>query len=226
MKYIRNFQTDTLNSSLKITQKKSSTKAKPPQKAARNANFIAEDFKFRQEEIDKVLVEKQLESILPMVEEGYHLKYVANKINVDIDQLFDWYIKGYEGNETYKEFADCYWECRMMPSVEDFQSLFDIGISENFLIKYIMRKSVKPEYDFWKKLGLFKFTNEMYSEEEQFGLYKNKVLDVRENIEKLIEAADDDDVNVPIEELIDDIDDADLKREIENFLDKSGDNDE
>ena len=211
---------------LKNYTKEIINKGKTPSKAARNANFIAEDFKFRQEEIDKVLVEKQLESILPMVEEGYHLKYVANKINVDIDQLFDWYIKGYEGNETYKEFADCYWECRMMPSIEDFQSLFDTGISENFLIKYIMRKSVKPEYDFWKKLGVFKFTNEMYSEEEQFGLYKNKVLDVRENIEKLIEAADDDDVNVPIEELIDDIDDADLKREIENFLDKSGDNDE
>lgn len=201
-------------------------KGKTESRAARNANFIDKDFELRQKEIDCALVENQLEIITPMVEEGYHAKYIAGKINIDVDVFFNWYVKGYNGDETFKEFAETYWDCRMQESVDDFQSLFDKGISEKFFLKYIIRKNVLPEYKFWKSLGLFEFKNQLLSEEEQFNIIKENVLDVKDNVMKILEAADEDtDLEVPVEELIGEIEDADLKRHVKNFLKKEDDED-
>ena len=201
-------------------------KGKTPQRAGRNVNFIDEDFKYRGDEIENTIVEKQLQIILPLVREGYHLKYVAGKINVDIELLFDWYCRGYNGDEKFKQFSECYWENRLKPSVDDFQALFDKGISENFLLKYIMRKPVKPEYQFWKKLGLFEINKENFllSDEEQFEIYEKEVIGVRENIEDMLELSEKESgLKVPIDEIMDDIDDADLKRHIKSFLNKEAD---
>ncbi|WP_295590731.1 hypothetical protein [uncultured Methanobrevibacter sp.] len=201
-------------------------KGKTESRAARNANFIDKDFELRQKEIDCALVENQLEIITPMVEEGYHAKYIAGKINIDVDVFFNWYVKGYNGDETFKEFAETYWDCRMHESIDDFQSLFDKGISEKFFLKYIIRKNVLPEYKFWKSLGLFEFKNQLLSEEEQFNIIKENVLDVKDNVMKILEAADEDtDLEVPVEELIGEIEDADLKRHVKNFLKKEDDED-
>lgn len=202
-------------------------KGKDPSKAARNANFIPEDFKYRQNEIDSVLIQKQLETVLPLLEEGYHLKYVANKTNVDVDVLLDWYCRGYEGDETFAEFSEIYWEDHVEPAVADFQSLFDKGISEKFFLKYIIRKTLMLEYKFWKKLGLFEYTNKMLTDEEQFNIIKENVIDVKENVQRLLEAVDENsDVDVPLEELLGDVEDSDIKREIKEYFDKKGDSDE
>lgn len=213
------FEFKLKNYTREIIQKK-----KTPSRAARNVNFIPEDFKYRQREIDQVLIEKQLAIIMPFVEDGYHLKTVANKINVEIEVLFDWYIKGYDGDETFGEFSETYWKQRIEPSVKDFQSLFDKGISEKFFLKYILRKNVFVEYKFWKKLGLFTYSNKMLSEDDQFQIIKENVLDVGENVQRILEAAkEESDMDIPLEELLEDIDDADIKRQVEDFLDKGED---
>ena len=212
---------------LKNYTKEIINKGKTPSKAARNVNFISEDFEFKGDEIDNVLISEKLKIILPLVEEGFHLKYAASKINVDIEVLFDWYIRGYEGDETFSEFSEIYWQNRVEPAVDDFQSLFDKGISEKFFLRVIIRKNVIPEYKFWKKLGLFKYSNKMLTDEEQFNILKENVIDVKENVQKILEAVDENsDVDVPLEELLADIEDSDIKREIKEFLDKQGDNDE
>ena len=203
-------------------------KGKTPSRAARNSNFIQEDFEYRKDEIDKVLIEKQLEIILPLVSEGFHLKYVANKINVDVEVLFDWYIKGYEGDKTFEEFSETYWESRMEASIKDFQSIFDNGISEGFFLRHILRKNVLPEYKFWKRLNLFEINkeNKLLTDEEQFEIYVDKVLDVRENVENILKLADEEsDLDIPIDRIIEDVDDADLKRHINHVLSKDSDED-
>ena len=202
-------------------------KGKSPSKAARNVNFTEEDFKYRRNEIDNVIVENQLKIVLPLTSEGYHAKNVANKINVDVEVLFDWYIKGYEGNEIFTEFSECYWENRMRDAIKDFQSLFDKGITEKFFMKVIINKNVLPEYKFWKSLGVFEYNmDKELSEAEQLNIVKENIIDVKENIQKILESVDEDsDLEVPIEELIGDIEDADIKRFVEKHLDKRSDED-
>ena len=201
-------------------------KGKTPQRAARNVNFIDEDFKYRQMEIDNVIIQRKLEIIMPMLDEGYHLKYIAGKVNMDIEELFDWYIQGHDGDERLCEFSESYWQNRIQPAVDDFQSLFDKGISEKFFLKCILRKNVIPEYKFWKGLGLFTYSNKMLSDEEQFNIVKEKVIDVKENVQNILESIDEDpDLDVPLEELVGDIDDADVKRLVKNYIEKGNDDD-
>lgn len=200
-------------------------KGKTPQKAARNVNFIEEDFKYRQKEIDNVIIQKQLEIIIPMVKENYHLKYIAPKVNMDINQLFDWYIAGYNGDETFHEYSEAYWENKIQTAVADFQSLFDKGVSEKFFMKYVIKKELIPEYKFWKQLGLFTLTNKMLTDEEQFNIVKENVLDVKENIQNILDLIDEDeDFEVPLEELMNDIDDADVKRLVKKHMNKGDEN--
>ena len=203
-------------------------KAKTPSKAARNVNFIDEDFKYRGDEINNVIVESQLEIVLPLIREGYHAKFVASKINEDVDLLFDWYIRGYNGDERFTEFSECYWQNRMKDAITDFQSLFDKGITEKFFIKIILNKNVLPEYKFWKRLGVFEYNmDKELNEAEQFNIIKENIVDVKENVQKILEAVDEDsDLDVPVEELIGEIEDSDIKRMVERHLDNGSDEDE
>ena len=202
-------------------------KGKTTQRAARNVNFIEEDFKYRQKEIDNVIIQRQLEIIMPMLDEGYHLKYIAGKVSMDIDELFDWYIQGYNGDERLSEYSESYWQNRICPAIDDFQSLFDKGISEKFFLKYILKKNVIPEYKFWKSIGLFTYSNKMLSEEEQFNIFKENVLDVKENFQNILDNLDEDpDIDVPLDELVSDIDDTDVKRLVKNYMDKGNSDDE
>ena len=201
-------------------------KGKTPQRAARNVNFIDEDFKYRQKEIDNVIIQNKLDIVMPLIEESYHLKYVAPKVNMEVEDLFDWYCRGYEGDETFKEFSELYWEAKMEPAINDFQSLFDKGISEKFFLKVILRKSVIPEYKLWKELGVFTFTNKMLTDEEQFKILKEEVIDVRESVQTLLEAIDDEeDMEIDLDEIVGGIDDSDIRRLVKNYMNK-GDDDE
>ncbi|MDO5810170.1 MAG: hypothetical protein Q4Q37_03665 [Methanobrevibacter sp.] len=223
----KGFTDEYFNYKLENYSKEVIQKGKTPQRAARNVNFIEEDFKYRQDEIDNVIIQKKLDIIMPMLEESYHLKYIAGKVNMDIEELFNWYIQGYEGDERFHEYCESYWENRVQPAVDDFQSLFDKGISEKFFLKYILRKNVIPEYRFWKSLGLFTYSNKMLTDEEQFNIVKENVLDLKENIKNILESIDEEpDLEVPLEDLVGDIDDADVKRLVKNYIDKGNDEDE
>ena len=195
-------------------------KGKKPQRAARNANFIEHDFKYRQKEIDNCLVKKQLEIILPMVREGFHAKIIASKINLDVEDFFDWYVKGYQGDERFKQFSECYWENRMKNSIDEFQALFDKGVSEKFFLKYVVRPNVKAEYFFWKKLGLFRYSNEILSEKDQMKIYKERAMSIKENVERILELAEDEDSDMSIDEMLDDIEDLDIKQQVKNLIKK------
>lgn len=194
-------------------------KGKDLQKAARNANFIDEDFTYRQNEIDNVIIQKKLDIIMPLVEESYHLKFVGSKVNMEVEELFEWYCLGYEGDETFRKFSETYWENKMEPAIRDFQSLFDKGISEKFFLKVVLQKNVIPEYRLWKSLGVFKFSNRMLTDEEQFKIVKEEVIDVKENVKSLLEAIDEDsDIEVGLEDIVADIDDSDIRRLVKNYM--------
>lgn len=218
----KKFSDEYFEYKLKDYTKEIIQKGKTPSKAARNVNFIEQDFKYRKSEIDNVIVEEQLKIITPLIQEGYHAKYAAGKINVEVELLFDWYVKGYNGDETFKQFSECYWQNRMKDSIVDFQSLFEKGIGEKFFLKYILNKNVLPEYKFWKHLGLFEYNmDKELSEAEQFNIAKENIIDAKENVRKLLNSIDDEsELDVPIEEIIGDIEDADIKRMVEKHLNK------
>ena len=198
-------------------------KGKSSSKAARNSNFIKEDFEYKQKEIDDVLIKKQLDIVIPLIAEGFHLKYVAGKINVDVEVLFDWYVKGYEGDETFKEFSEYCWDCKLESVIDQTQKIFDKGISEKFFLKYILNKNALPEYKFLKKHNLFDINkeNKLLSDEEQFSIYINEVVGDEFIFNDVLELLEDESESVEsIDEIIDAIDDEEIKEHMKKQVNK------
>lgn len=151
------------------------------------------------------------------------MKYVAGKINVDVEVLFDWYVKGYEGDETFKEFSEYCWDCKLESVIDQTQKIFDKGISEKFFLKYILNKNALPEYKFLKKHNLFDINkeNKLLSDEEQFSIYINEVVGdefIFNDVLKLLE--DETDSVESIDEIIDAIDDEEIKEHMKKQVNK------
>ena len=65
------------------------------------------------------------------------------------------------------------------------------------------------------------------SDEEQYNIVKEDIVDLKKNIKKILDAVDENsDVNVPLEDVLENIEDSDIKRKIKQYLNKKGENDE
>lgn len=195
---------------LNIYKKEIVNKGKSPSKASRNANFLDEDFKYRQSDIDRTILQNKIKVLIPQVKKATPLKIIADKSKMDVDELFDWYIRGYNGDETFKEFSECYWEYRMSHTVFDFQSFFDNGISEEFFLNYILNKEIIPEYNFYKDLDLFTYSDKDLSLEKQVEI---STLITLENA-GIIDEVDED---LDISEIIEDYDEIHINKFIKKF---------
>ena len=142
-------------------------KHKTHSKAARNANLIDEDFKYHQNEIDDMILKDQLKLILPLLKTNMYLKEIADQLDIDINELFEWYIKGYNGDERFKEFSETYWEYHIEEAIDDFQPLFDEGVSESFILNELIDKNLVDEFNFWKKLDIFEFSDKNLTFEQE-----------------------------------------------------------
>ena len=198
----KNFSDKFFNYKIEIYVKEILNKDKTPSKAARNAKLIDEDFKYREDKINKALIKKQFEIAMPYVEGGYFATHISKMIKIDVDEFFDWYIKGYDGDEFFKEFSESYWNNRMKDSIEEFQEIFDKGISENFFLDNYLNPDVIQEYKFWKSLDLFDYSKVKNDKKVNNQLFKDFMLskfhsnrNIGENIEEDDEIDEDMDID-------------------------------
>ena len=185
----KQFSDEYFKLKLKKYTKEIVQKDKSPSKAARNANLIDEDFKFRQKEINDSIVESQLKLALKLLKTNLSLKEIANKISIDVNVLFDWYIQGYNGDNRFNEFSEIYWQEHVMEAIEDFQPLFDEGVSEKFVLDMLIDKNLIDEFKFWVSLDIFKFNDKNLTFNQQKEItdkiildkFKSKIFEEEEN---------------------------------------------
>ena len=81
---------------------------------------------------------------------------LANKIGVDIEDIYDWYIKGIEGDKRYKYFSIIFNVGIVMPRVSYLHNALEIGIPKNWLCKKIKKELGDKDFKLWQKYNLFK----------------------------------------------------------------------
>ena len=203
-KRFSNFSDEFFQYKLNIYKKDVVNKGKDLSKAAKNAHFLDEDFKYRQDEIDEAIIQIQLKNIIPLVKNAMPLQMISDKFDIDFNTLTGWYIRGYEGDEIFHEFSECYWFYRMSDSIDEFQEMFDEGISEEFFLDKILKKIVVPEYEFYKSLNQFTYVDKGLSYPDQANVYavmclkEMGIIDEDEyeesDIDELIETMEDENV--------------------------------
>ena len=65
---------------------------------------------------------------------------------------------------------------------------------------------------------LFKYSNKTLTEEEQFNIYKEEILDAIESIDKKFEVIEDESDEESIDDILDEIEDVDLKEHFKEFI--------
>ena len=214
-------------------------KGKTPNNAFRNSDMTETDEIYHAEDMENVVIERQLEKVMPLIEDNT-TKMISNETKIDIETLFDWYIRGWEGDERFKEYSEELYENQLVFSAKNAQRFFDKGMSERFFLKNVLKRRAHPDYHFAKKIGMINVNteNNALTDKDQYMIYKNcmegeiEISDVLELIsedaESLSDLIDEDmpsEINEPaLDE--DDDDNSDVKDKISEILGIDSDDEE
>ena len=154
-----------------ILQKKSS------KIALKNSNLHKSEFKRYKSKIEDMIYNGRLKIIADNL-----LKYnptgakLANAAGISVEEIYDWYFKGKNNDEKYKEFYIMFELTVIVPRVELYKKSLIMGISKNWLLKKLRKNLGSQDFSIWKKHDIL---NSVYIE-------KIKIDENNVDIERLI----------------------------------------
>ena len=117
------------------------------------------------EDVDDIILDKKLEIVVKALNQDLTTKQAARKANVDINDVFDWFLKGRDGDERYRDFADIYYDGYVSPG----SLLVQRGINEDVPLSLILKKAkslfTREDYEFWLENGFLKEAQEELDKE-------------------------------------------------------------
>ena len=79
----------------------------------------------------------------------------ARKANVSVDEIYEWYFKGRDGDEDYKDFYEIFHAKYVRPNINSIQKSLDSNKSNlDILIKSNKTEFTKKDIEIWVKNGL------------------------------------------------------------------------
>ena len=216
-------------------------KGKSPSRALRNSDMTELDVKYHGDEIEDVLIERQLKKVMPL-REDYTTQMISKETKVDMDKLFDWYLKGWEGDERFEEYSELFYN-QLKEAAHNAQQFYDEGMSERFFLKNVLKRRAHPDYHFAKKIGMINVNTEnpALTDKDQYFIYKKVMtgglelsdlideldndLELSEAISELIDEDEITEINEPIA-ADDDEDNEDVKSKISEILGIDSDDEE
>ena len=119
------------------------------------------------DDIDDVIVDKKLDIVTRSIKQDLTTKQAARKANVNISDIYDWFLKGKSGDEKFMEFADIYYDNYVSPG----SLLVQRGINEDVPLSFIFKKCkslfTREDYDFWLENGFLKEAQEELDKESE-----------------------------------------------------------
>ena len=151
--------------------------------ALKNSALSEEEFDENREEIEDIVLKERIsiigEAITKNKTTGVKL---ARDAGISVDEIYEWYFNGKEGDEKYKVFAMIFELGVIIPRVLTFRRARDIGISVKFLNKKLKKDLGSADYGIWKKYDIINQKMEFFDSESE-GIDGKKVRDILENSE-------------------------------------------
>jgi hypothetical protein len=124
--------------------------------AVKNAELTDRDLEILGDLLDEKLLERQIEIVYNEIINDKTTKQAAKKAKVEIESIFEWYEKGRDGDERFKEFSEMYFDSY----IEIGSEFVDEHASDGVPIKSIVKKNkddfTMEDVEFWQKLGYVK----------------------------------------------------------------------
>ncbi|WP_298518251.1 hypothetical protein [uncultured Methanobrevibacter sp.] len=117
-------------------------------------------------DIDEIIFDEKFEIVIKSLKQDMTTKQAANKANVSVNDVYDWFLKGRSGDEKFKDFAELYYEGYVNPGSRIVQKALNEDIPLNYILKRSRKHFSREDYDFWVKNGFMLEAKEELENEE------------------------------------------------------------
>ncbi len=123
--------------------------------ALKNSNMTQDEVKENHDAIEDLILKGRVDIIASEIEKHKDTGVkLAKAIGVSVDELYDWYVKGKNGDEKYGEFALIFELGVILPRSMAFTQAMHYGIPKNQLHKKLKKELGSKEYELWDKYGI------------------------------------------------------------------------
>lgn len=123
--------------------------------AMRESRLTYEEFEESNEDIEKLLRKIKFNKVLEAIADDKTSNVAARNANCSVDEIYEWYFKGRDGDEEYEQFYLSFHGGYVRPCINAIQESMDNNLSHlDHLIKVNKEHFTKKDVDIWIKYGL------------------------------------------------------------------------
>ena len=132
-------------------------KGKSKKDALRLADLEEDEILDFQEEINKDILKKRMDSVIKEVLNNKDSAKIASKLKIKQSTIFEWFEKGFNGEKDYVDFYKNYYENYVNIGCEIVSDLFEEGLNKKQIVKQMKKRGQNlniEDIEHWQKLGL------------------------------------------------------------------------
>lgn len=152
--------------------------------AMKNSNLSKEEFRENEEFINSLILGGRFKIIAEEIDKrktsGTKL---AKKAGITLDEIYDWYFRGKDGDETFKDFAVIFELGVIIPRIVGYHCSQSIGIPKNWLNKQIKKEIGPAEFKIWEKHNILNLEIGYLKIDSPEGIDEDKLKDILKDSE-------------------------------------------
>lgn len=123
--------------------------------ALKNSNLTEKELKENWDVIEDLILKGRVDIMASEIEKHKDTGVkLAKSLGVSVDEIYEWYIKGKNGDEKYAEFSLIFELGVVLPRSMAFTQAMHYGIPKNQLHKKLKKELGSTEYKLWDKYGI------------------------------------------------------------------------
>lgn len=130
-------------------------KGKSHKIAMKESRLTQEEYDENRPEIEKLIRLIKTTEVLEAITNNKTSNIAAKRANVTVDEIYEWYFKGRNGDEDYKKFYELFHKAYVRPNINSIQDKVDYrNQNVDTLVKVNKDKVTKKDVEIWVKHGL------------------------------------------------------------------------
>ena len=130
-------------------------KGKKDSVAMKESRLTPEEFEESRDDIENLLRKIKFRKVLEEIADDKTSNVAARNANCSVDEIYEWYFRGRDGDEEYRKFYELFHDGYVKPSAVPIQEKFDEGNTDiDNIIKSNKHLFTKKDFDIWLKNGI------------------------------------------------------------------------
>ena len=123
--------------------------------AMKNSNLTKEEFRQNEGKIEKYVLGGRFKIIAGEIDKRKSSgSRLAKKVGIEVDEIYDWYFKGKEGDEKFKDFSLIFELGIIIPRIMAYHYSKSLGVPKNWLNKQLKKEMGAKEFKIWEKYNI------------------------------------------------------------------------